>query len=82
MNQQLIFNHDFYYDSARDAVGFSCLQAGLRLTAFIARPDNTLPADWLAKIKADAFDWEDAAEQAVAAEGWNAAGEFWLPVTG
>mgnify|MGYP002619643930 CR=1 FL=1 len=79
MNQQLIFNHDFVYNAEQDAVSFSCLLAGLRLTGYIARPVEVSAEVWLMQVKAAAFDWEEAVEQALANECWNEAGEFWLP---
>ncbi|MEN3159554.1 DUF1488 domain-containing protein [Alkalimonas sp. NCh-2] len=81
MNQQLIFNHDFVYSAEQDAVSFSCLLAGLRLTGYIARPDEVSADVWLSQVQAAAFDWEDAAEQALTDECWNEAGEFWLPTS-
>lgn len=78
MNQQLIFNHDFVYSAEKDAVAFTCLLSGLRLTAYITRPNDLSAEAWLQHVKARAFDWEDAAEQLLAEESWNEAGEFWL----
>lgn len=78
MNQQLIFNNDFRFDPTRQAVRFSCLVAGLKVDCFIALEANDEPALFVAAIKADAFNWEDRAEQAIAADAYNAAGEVWL----
>lgn len=78
MNQQLIFNNDFRFEPSRQAVRFSCLLAGLKVDCFIAMPGNSEPAMFVAAIKADAFNWEDCAEQAIANDAYNAAGEIWL----
>ncbi|WP_213995230.1 DUF1488 family protein [Arsukibacterium sp.] len=78
MNQQLIFNNDFQYDPERQAVRFSCLIAGLKVNCFIVLPASTEPAQFLTAVKAEAFSWEDSAEQAIAADAFNPAGEIWL----
>ncbi|WP_215399362.1 DUF1488 family protein [Rheinheimera oceanensis] len=78
MNQQLIFNNDFVLDSARQAVRFSCLVSGLKVYCFIPLPAEQPPDNFLQQIKADAFHWEDAAEQAIADDSYNTAGEIWL----
>ncbi|MAD73441.1 MAG: DUF1488 domain-containing protein [Rheinheimera sp.] len=78
MNQQIIFNNDVYYDELRQAVGFSCLVAGLKVNCFIACPPNTEATVFVTKIKAEIFNWEDCAEQAIADDAFNNAGEIWL----
>lgn len=78
MNQQLIFNNDFAFDATRQAVSFSCLVTGLKVLCFIALPAGQKPPVFLQQIKADAFNWEDRAEQAIADDAYNAAGEIWL----
>lgn len=78
MNQQLIFNNDFQFDAKRQAVRFSCLVMGLKVNCYIALPAREEPARFLAAIKADAFNWEDSAEQAIADEAFNPVGEIWL----
>jgi hypothetical protein len=78
MNQQLIFNNDTEYSAARQAVRFSCLVAGLKVNCFIACPPNIEPAVFVTKIKAEIFNWEDCAEQAIADDAINEAGEIWL----
>lgn len=78
MNQQLIFNNDFQYDAVRQAVGFSCLIAGLKVNCFIALPAKVEPASFLTAVKAEAFNWEDRAEQAITDDAYNEAGEIWL----
>lgn len=78
MNQQLIFNNDFRYNSAREAVQFSCLQAGLRIDCFIRCPVGQTGENWLAQVKQQVFIWEDLAEQAVADQAFTAEGELWL----
>jgi hypothetical protein len=78
MNQQLIFNNDFQFDAKRQAVRFSCLVMGLKVNCFIAVPAKAEPARFLAATKADAFNWEDSAEQAIIADSYNEAGEVWL----
>lgn len=80
MNQQIIFNNDFYYAVDRNAVGFSCLVAGLKVDCFIPLP---LPVQdkaeqFLLQVKAEAFTWEDQAEVAIAADNYNELGEVWL----
>lgn len=80
MNQQLIFNNDFRYNSARQAVQFSCLQAGLRIDCFIRCPVGQTGESWLAQVKQQAFTWEDHAEQAIAHDKMTANGEVWLTV--
>ncbi|WP_240224942.1 DUF1488 family protein [Rheinheimera hassiensis] len=78
MNQQLIFNNDFAFDATRQAAGFSCLVSGLKVQCFIAMPAEQTPVVFLQQVKADAFSWEDRAEQAIADDAYNAAGEIWL----
>jgi hypothetical protein len=78
MNQQIIFNNDFHYNASANAVVFSCLVAGLKVNCFIAQPDETAIQDFLANVQADAFTWEDRAEQAIADDAYNSAGEIWL----
>ena len=78
MNQQLIFNHDFVFDAPRQAASFSCLVSGLKVHCYIPLPADQQAEAFLQQIKADAFDWEDAAEQAIADEAYNSAGEIWL----
>ncbi|MBV2130221.1 DUF1488 family protein [Arsukibacterium indicum] len=78
MNQQLIFNNDFQYDAVRQAVRFSCLLAGLKVHCFVALPASTTASEFLASVKAEAFNWEDSAEQAIADDAFNPAGEIWL----
>lgn len=78
MNQQLIFNNDFTYDAVRQAVCFSCLVAGLKVNCFITLPANTSAAAFYTSVKAEAFSWEDSAEQAIADDAYNDAGEIWL----
>jgi hypothetical protein len=78
MNQQLIFNNDFCFNDSRQAVMFSCLVAGLKVNCFIPLPDLTMAETFLFKVKRDAFNWEDRAEQAIADDAYNSAGEIWL----
>ncbi|HEX5792762.1 MAG TPA: DUF1488 family protein, partial [Rheinheimera sp.] len=78
MNQQLIFNNDFAFDATRQAVSFSCLVSGLKVVCFIPLPAQQVPSVFLQQTKADAFSWEDRAEQAIADESYNTAGEIWL----
>lgn len=78
MNQQLIFNNDFYYAQEKSAIGFSCLVAGLKVSCFIAIPPLADAKPFLAQVKADAFTWEDKAELAIAKESYNELGEIWL----
>ncbi|KKO45990.1 hypothetical protein WG68_08290 [Arsukibacterium ikkense] len=78
MNQQLIFNNDFQYDASRQAVRFSCLLAGLKVNCYIALPGNSEATQFLAAVTADAFSWEDRAEQAIANDNFNDAAEIWL----
>lgn len=78
MNQQLIFNNDFYYAQEKSAIGFSCLVAGLKVDCFIAIPASADKERLLAQIKAEAFTWEDKAELAIAKESYNDLGEIWL----
>lgn len=78
MNQQLIFNNDFAFDATRQAASFSCLVSGLKVLCFIALPAEQTPAMFLQQVKADAFSWEDRAEQAIADDAYNATGEIWL----
>jgi hypothetical protein len=78
MNQQLIFNNDFHIDKKRHAVCFSCLVAGLKVCCFITVPAAIEPEQFMAEVIADAFSWEDSAEQAIAADAYTTAGEIWL----
>ncbi len=78
MNQQLIFNNDFYYDAGQQAVGFSCLVSGLKVGCFIPLPADLMPESFLQQVKAEAFNWEDSAEQAIADDAFNEQGEIWL----
>ncbi|MDP5135804.1 DUF1488 family protein [Rheinheimera baltica] len=78
MNQQLIFNSDFYYDVAKQAVAFTCLVSGLRVNCFIRLPQNVSGDKFLQQVKADAFNWEDSAEHAIANDAYNSVGEIWL----
>ena len=78
MNQQLIFNNDFVFDATRQAVSFSCLVSGLKVHCYIPLPAEQQAEAYLQQIKADAFHWEDAAEQAIADDVYNSAGEIWL----
>jgi hypothetical protein len=78
MNQQLIFNNDFSYNTERQAVGFSCLVAGLKVSCFIRVPAGSDVQQFLAGVKMDAFSWEDNAEQAIADSCFNSEGEIWL----
>ncbi|MBZ9613313.1 DUF1488 family protein [Rheinheimera maricola] len=78
MNQQLIFNNDFDFNSSRQAVSFSCLVSGLKVDCYIALPAGQQPERFLQQVQAEAFNWEDAAEQAIAEEAYSSAGEIWL----
>jgi hypothetical protein len=78
VNQQLIFNNDFHYNAAVNAVAFSCLVAGLKVNCFITLPQGEAIEDFLMQVKVDAFSWEDSAEQAIADDAYNSAGEIWL----
>lgn len=78
MNQQLIFNNDFAFDATRHAVSFSCLVGGLKVCCFIPVSAQLQPDTFLQQVRAEAFNWEDAAEQAIAEDGYNSAGEIWL----
>ena len=78
MNQQLIFNNDFYYAVDRNAVGFSCLVAGLKVDCFIPLPVQTNVEQSLEQVKAEAFTWEDKVELAIATDSYNKEGEIWL----
>lgn len=78
MNQQLIFNNDFYYAVDRNAVGFSCLVAGLKVDCFIPLPVQDKAEQFLLQVKAEAFTWEDKAELAIATDSYNREGEIWL----
>jgi hypothetical protein len=78
MNQQLIFNNDFVIDTRRNAIAFSCLVAGFKVSCFISIPTTLTAKEFLAEIKADAFSWEDSAEQAIASDAFTAEGEIWL----
>ena len=78
MNQQIIFNNDFYYAADRKAIGFSCLVAGLKVDCFIPLPIPTDVEQSLEQVKAEAFTWEDQAEVAIAADNHNELGEVWL----
>ena len=78
MNQQLIFNNDYQFVEAVDAVGCTLLLAGLRLQVYIRRPDGW-PADaWLAQVRDDSFFWEDEIEVALRMEHQDADGTIWL----
>lgn len=78
MNQQLIFNNDFDIDLRRNAIAFSCLVSGLKVSCFISIPTTFSAKEFLAEIKADAFSWEDNAEQAIADDAFTTVGEIWL----
>ena len=78
MNQQLIFNNDFVADTGRQAIRFSCLVSGLKINCFIRLSANDEPTQFLETVKRDAFHWEDRAEQAIADDAFNPAGEIWL----
>ncbi|MBU1309757.1 MAG: DUF1488 domain-containing protein [Gammaproteobacteria bacterium] len=78
MNQQLIFNNDFYFENVRQAVCFSCLVGGLKVCCYIALPPDVTANSFLQQVQAEAFSWEDAAEQAIAEQAYNNAGEIWL----
>lgn len=78
MNQQLIFNNDFYYAADRSAIGFSCLVAGLKVNCFIALLLKVNAEQYLQQVKAEAFTWEDRAELAIAVDNYHATGEIWL----
>ena len=78
MNQQLIFNNDVVFDATRHAISFSCLVSGLKVHCYIPLPAEQQAEAFLQQIKADAFHWEDAAEQAIADDAYNSAGEIWL----
>lgn len=78
MNQQLIFNNDFSYNQDRHAVTFSCLVSGLKVTCYIAIAEGVTPEIALQQVIQQAFTWEDSAEQAIADDAYNSAGEIWL----
>jgi len=78
MNQQLIFNNDFVFAISRQAVSFSCLVSGLKVFCYIPLPAEQQAEAFLQQVKVDAFDWEDRAEQAIADDAYNSAGEIWL----
>ena len=78
MNQQLIFNNDFTLAMARQAVSFSCLVSGLKVSCYIPLPAKQQAEAFLQQVKADAFHWEDRAEQAIADDAYNSVGEIWL----
>lgn len=78
MNQQLIFNNDFYYEPQRAAVMFSCLLGGLKVTCLIAVPAHAEPEHYLAQVKEDAFTWEDKAEYVLAQDTYLETTEVWL----
>ncbi|WP_423187995.1 DUF1488 family protein [Alishewanella sp. d11] len=78
MNQQLIFNNDFYYAKDKAAIGFSCLVAGLKVTCFIPLIITDDPEQALSQVKAEAFTWEDKAELAISKDSYNEFGEIWL----
>lgn len=78
MNQQLIFNNDFSFSPAHQAIIFSCLVAGLKINCFIPLPKAKTPETFLAEVLRNTFCWEDLAEQAIADELYNSAGEIWL----
>ncbi|CAM3703686.1 DUF1488 family protein [Rheinheimera salexigens] len=78
MNQQLIFNNDFTFNPEQQAVMFSCLVSGLRVNCFIAVAEGLAPELALQQVLQQAFSWEDSAEQAIANDAYNSAGEIWL----
>ncbi len=78
MNQQISFNSDFHLSPQRNAISFSCIVAGLKVQCFIAVPANQAENAFLQQVMADAFNWEDRAEQAIADDAYNSAGEIWL----
>lgn len=78
MNQSIIFNNDFALTAEHNAVVFSCLVCGLKVMCFIPVAKGITASLFLQQVKADAFTWEDCAEQAIADEAFNAAGEIWL----
>ncbi|MGI5309891.1 DUF1488 family protein [Rheinheimera sp. WS51] len=78
MNQQLIFNNDFAYNQARQAITFSCLVSGLKVTCYIGVAEDRSHELALAEVIQQAFSWEDSAEQAIADDAYNSAGEIWL----
>ncbi|MDX3773942.1 DUF1488 family protein [Chromatiaceae bacterium AAb-1] len=78
MNQQLIFNEDFHFDTTRQAVAFSCLSCGLRINCYIRLPAGMQPDDWLHQIKQDSLCWEDKTEQALEDDAVNENGELWF----
>ncbi|GAA0544282.1 hypothetical protein GCM10009098_09740 [Rheinheimera aquimaris] len=78
MNQSIIFNNDFALTAENNAVVFSCLVSGLKVMCFIPLAEGITAPLFLQQVKADAFTWEDFAEQAIADDAFNAAGEIWL----
>lgn len=78
MNQQLIFNNDFYYEPQKAAVVFSCLVGGLKVECFIAVPAHVDAQHYLAQVKEDAFTWEDKAEYLLAQDAYIDMPEVWL----
>ena len=78
MNQSLIFNNDFALSLEKQAVTFSCLVAGLKVNCYIPLPTDIAAQQFLQQVIKDAFSWEDSAEQAIADDAYNSAGEIWL----
>ncbi|WP_417707570.1 DUF1488 family protein [Rheinheimera aquimaris] len=77
MNQQIIFNNDFDYCPQKQAVRFTCLVSGLKVSCYI-KVDTDHSAAALQQIKQDAFIWEDRVELAIDADEINSDGEIWL----
>ncbi|WP_337841939.1 DUF1488 domain-containing protein [Rheinheimera sp.] len=65
MNQQLIFNHDFAWHQAEQAVQCSCLQSGLKIVVYIKKPEGWLEDAWVLQVKEDYFFWEEEIEAAL-----------------
>ena len=78
MNQQIIFNNDFMYCAKRQAVRFSCLVSGLKVNCYIKVPADQSATLFLQQTERNAFYWEDRAEQAIADDAHNEAGDIWL----
>lgn len=78
MNQQLIFNNDFYYEPQKAAIVFSCLVGGLKVTCLIKVPAQVEPLHYLAQVKEDAFTWEDKAEYLLLQDAYVDMSEVWL----
>ncbi|MBU2278042.1 MAG: DUF1488 domain-containing protein [Gammaproteobacteria bacterium] len=78
MNQQLIFNHDFRLADDNNAVCCSVLQAGLRISVFIAMPEGWDPQVWLTQVKEDGFFWEEQIEEALTADKFDSNGILYL----